>query len=349
MSASLLLCRSRGISPGTLAAVAQALCSVMRSARLRASLRPPSLPAAYLSPMLRASCIWRAAPWYPPRYRAAGRYCPPSKAAPRPVSGGWGCQRSYCEPSYFPSQKEYPENKKDYSTVDYNIITIVPKFDATSTEEEKETAKQEALDKAESFISHIESGKDYIDGTEGKTDRLIIYCKDAGTFYYGDDHFVEPYSIYTKRIAKKGELLTHDSDQAVLTLLKTSEVIESDFLTVRIDATLRDLVEKVSQSKRNIFPVVKEDGTFIGVVSLEEVRNIMFRPELYNRFNVKKLMIYPPTRIDVSESMDSVMEKFEQTQAWNLPVLDGDKYVGYVSKSKIFNAYREVLVEISDD
>jgi CIC family chloride channel protein len=109
------------------------------------------------------------------------------------------------------------------------------------------------------------------------------------------------------------------------------------------------LVKLISTSKRNIFPVVKSDGVFIGVVSLEEVRNIMFRPELYNRFNVKKLMIYPPARVDINESMDSVMEKFEQTQAWNLPVLDGDKYVGYVSKSKIFNVYREVLVEFSDD
>jgi CIC family chloride channel protein len=95
--------------------------------------------------------------------------------------------------------------------------------------------------------------------------------------------------------------------------------------------------------------VVKKDGTFIGIVSLEEVRNIMFRPELYNRFTVKKLMIYPPEKVDVKDSMDAVMEKFEQTQAWNLPVLDGNKYVGYVSKSKIFSAYREVLVEFSDD
>jgi CIC family chloride channel protein len=159
----------------------------------------------------------------------------------------------------------------------------------------------------------------------------------------------EPHSIYAMRLAKKGELVTHHKDRAVLCLMRMHNVIETDLQTIRPEAKLGDLVKLISTSKRNIFPVVKEDGTFIGVVSLEEVRNIMFRPELYNRFNVKKLMIYPPTRIDVSESMDSVMEKFEQTQAWNLPVLDGDKYVGYVSKSKIFNAYREVLVEISDD
>ena len=159
----------------------------------------------------------------------------------------------------------------------------------------------------------------------------------------------EPHSIYAMRLAEKGELVTHHKDRAVLCLMRMHNVIETDLQTIRPEAKLGDLVRLISTSKRNIFPVVKENGTFIGVVSLEEVRNIMFRPELYNRFTVKKLMIYPPTRIDVSESMDSVMEKFEQTQAWNLPVLDGDKYVGYVSKSKIFNAYREVLVEISDD
>lgn len=162
-------------------------------------------------------------------------------------------------------------------------------------------------------------------------------------------YLFEPHSIYAMRLAHKGELVTHHKDRAVLCLMKMHNVIETDLQTISPDATLGDLVKLISTSKRNIFPVVKNNGVFIGVVSLEEVRNIMFRPELYNRFTVKKLMIYPPAKVDISESMDSVMEKFEQTQAWNLPVLDGDKYVGYVSKSKIFNVYREVLVEFSDD
>ena len=159
----------------------------------------------------------------------------------------------------------------------------------------------------------------------------------------------EPHSIYAMRLAHKGELVTHHKDRAVLCLMRMQNVIETDLQTISPEAKLGDLVKLISTSKRNIFPVVKKDGTFIGIVSLEEVRNIMFRPELYNRFTVKKLMIYPPEKVDVKDSMDVVMEKFEQTQAWNLPVLDGDKYVGYVSKSKIFNAYREVLVEISDE
>ncbi len=162
-------------------------------------------------------------------------------------------------------------------------------------------------------------------------------------------YLFEPHSIYAMRLAHKGELVTHHKDRAVLCLMRMQNVIETDLQTISPEATLGDLIKLISTSKRNIFPVVKKDGTFIGIVSLEEVRNIMFRPELYNRFTVKKLMIYPPEKVDVKDSMDAVMEKFEQTQAWNLPVLDGNKYVGYVSKSKIFSAYREVLVEFSDD
>lgn len=159
----------------------------------------------------------------------------------------------------------------------------------------------------------------------------------------------EPHSLYAMRLAKKGELITHHKDKAVLSLLKTENVIETDLQVIRPEAMFGDLIKLISKSKRNIFPVVDESGVFLGVVTLEEIRNIMFRPELYNRFNVQKLMVSPPATVSIDESMDAVIKKFEQTHAWNLPVLDGDKYVGYVSKSKIFSAYRDVLVEFSSD
>lgn len=179
---------------------------------------------------------------------------------------------------------------------------------------------------------------------------LLIPLILTSTVSYAVTRSIEPYSIYTKRIAKKGELLTHDSDQAVLTLLKTSEVIESDFLTVRIDATLRDLVEKVSQSKRNIFPVVDSRNHFQGYVSLEDIRRDMFKYELYDTLHVYNFMKSAPAYVYVDEKMDSVMRKFEQTGAWNLPVVDSQRtYVGFVSKSKIFSAYREQLKQVSHD
>lgn len=161
----------------------------------------------------------------------------------------------------------------------------------------------------------------------------------------------EPHSLYAMRLAQKGELLTHHKDKAVLTLLKMENVIETDLIVLSPKMNLGELVKIISHSKRNIFPVVNPDsGVLMGVVLLDEVRNIMFRPELYNRFTVDKLMISPPATINHHLPMEKVMEIFEDTGAWNLPVVDNQKrYIGYVSKSKIFNSYRHVLVHFSDE
>lgn len=179
---------------------------------------------------------------------------------------------------------------------------------------------------------------------------LLIPLILTSTISYAVTRYVEPYSIYTKRIAKKGELLTHDSDQAVLTLLKTSELIESDFCTVKIDATLGELVSAIAGSTRNIFPVVDSKNHFQGFVSLEDIRKDMFNTELYDTLHVYNLMKSAPAYVYVDEKMDSVMSKFEQTGAWNLPVVEYDRtYLGFVSKSKIFSAYRDQLKQVSHD
>lgn len=179
---------------------------------------------------------------------------------------------------------------------------------------------------------------------------LLIPLILTATVSYAVTKSIEPYSIYTKRIAKKGELLTHDSDQAVLTLLKTNDLIESDFSTVKIDATLGELVETVSRSKRNIFPVVDSRNHFQGYVSLEDIRRDMFKKDLYDTLYVYNFMMSTPAYVYLDEKMDSVMKKFEKTQAWNLPVVDKDRtYIGFVSKSKIFSAYREQLKQVSHD
>ena len=179
---------------------------------------------------------------------------------------------------------------------------------------------------------------------------LLIPLILTSTVSYAVTRAVEPYSIYTKRIAKKGELLTHDSDQAVLTLLKTNDLIESDFMTVQIDSTLGELVDKVSQSTRNIYPVVDSRNHFQGYVSLEDIRRDMFKYEQYETMHVYNFMRSAPAYVYIDEKMDSVMKKFEQTEAWNLPVVDHERtYIGFVSKSKIFSAYREQLKQVSHD
>ena len=167
---------------------------------------------------------------------------------------------------------------------------------------------------------------------------------------FGTTRVVEKFSIYTKRIAQKGELLTHDSDQAVLTLMKVSDVIEKDFSTVEIDAPFESLVKVVAESNRNIFPVLDSRNRFQGYVSLADIRKYMFRPELQKTTFVYNYMKSAEEYVYEDDKMDVVMKKFEITDAWNLPVVKQDRtYIGFVSKSKIFSVYRSELKMVSQD
>ena len=160
----------------------------------------------------------------------------------------------------------------------------------------------------------------------------------------------ESHSIYTKRLAKKGELITHNKDKAVLTLLRVDGLVETNFRQISPDATLGELVRVISKSKRNLFPVVNNDEKIVGVVILDDIRDIMFRPTKYNEVYVRDLMSKPPEIIRIDEPMEVVVQKFEETQAWNLPVIDEDEhYIGFLSKSSIFSAYRDMLKEFSDE
>ncbi|MDD3567340.1 MAG: chloride channel protein [Bacteroidales bacterium] len=178
---------------------------------------------------------------------------------------------------------------------------------------------------------------------------LFIPLMITSTIAYITIMYFEPHSIYTKRLAARGELITHHKDKAVLTLLRLGNVVEKDFSIVHPTDTLGKLVKTISQSRRNIFPVV-DDDELIGIVLLDDVRELMFDTDKYESTLVKELMTTPPEFIIIDEPMEKVMDKFESTGAWNLPVIDGEKnYVGFVSKSKIFSAYRNVLVQFSDE
>lgn len=179
---------------------------------------------------------------------------------------------------------------------------------------------------------------------------LFIPLIITATISFGTIRIFEKYSIYTKRIAHTGELITHDSDRAVLTLLKMDDLIERDFSPVTIDSSLGEFVQTISKSARNIFPVVDSVGHFQGYVALEDVRRDMFRQELYNTRHIYNYMHSAPEYVIEGESMDNVMHKFENTGAWNLPVVKSDRtYIGFVSKSKIFSAYRDELRVLSQD
>ncbi len=176
---------------------------------------------------------------------------------------------------------------------------------------------------------------------------LLLPLMIAATIAHVTMAFFEPQSIYTKPLADKGELLTHERDKTVLTLMHLDKVIETDFTAVRGDAKLGELVQIIAKSTRNIFPVVNTRDELIGVVFLNDIRSIMFDNDKYDSTLVRELMVIPPAFISIDEGMESVMDKFEECGAWNLPVVDHRKYVGFVSKSKILSVYRRVLTHVS--
>ena len=160
----------------------------------------------------------------------------------------------------------------------------------------------------------------------------------------------EPHSIYSMRLAQKGELVTHHKDKSVLTLMNIESVVETDFEKVHPEQDLGEMVKVISKAKRNMFPVVDARGVLLGIVVLDDIRNIMFRQELYHRFTVGRFMVIPPASINMDDSMEEVMRKFDETKAWNLPVVDEDgKYKGFLSKSRVLNTYRQTLVDFSED
>lgn len=174
---------------------------------------------------------------------------------------------------------------------------------------------------------------------------LIIPLMIVSVIAYTTIHYFQSHSIYTSQLARKGHLLFGNKDRQVLTLMKLEKAIERDLETVHPTQYLADLVKKVAISKRNIFPVVDEDGVLKGIITLDDVREIMFKQDKYKTVTIKELMHAPPAYIHLNEEMESVMKKFDQTGAWNLPVIHEDKYVGFLSKSKIFNIYRKLLIQ----
>lgn len=161
---------------------------------------------------------------------------------------------------------------------------------------------------------------------------------------YTTSSYFQRYSLYTKALIERGDLIPHDKDRQVLSLIHLDKIVETDLLTIHPLSTVNDLTDLVQLSRRNIFPVVNEEGVMRGIITLDDIRDVMFDEEARNKIIVKTLMRDPPAQVSSSESMQSVMSKFEQTGAWNLPVIDNGKYVGFVSKSRIFNAYRTKLI-----
>lgn len=175
---------------------------------------------------------------------------------------------------------------------------------------------------------------------------LFIPLMITACIAFAVNYYLDPDSIYTKQLRQKGELLTHDKDQSVFVFLKLDELMETDFLRIKENMTLGDIVHIISTARRNIFPVIDNFGRLLGVVQLDDLREDMFKHEKYGH-PISDYMIPPPDKILEHESIQSVMEKFEDKRTWMLPVVDKQNhYLGFISKSRILNAYREQLVKI---
>ena len=168
------------------------------------------------------------------------------------------------------------------------------------------------------------------------------------TAYY-INQFFNPHSIYTKKLAEKGNLMTHNKDMVVLSLLNKQSLVERNFVTVRPQDTLRQLIAAISLSSRNIFPVTDEENRYLGVVFLDEVKPLIFKADLYDKITVKDVMFRPQCTVDMSESMESVAQKFLSIPDYNIAVVDGEQYEGFLSRANVFSSYRQKVKEMSSD
>ncbi|MDD4234744.1 MAG: chloride channel protein [Bacteroidales bacterium] len=178
---------------------------------------------------------------------------------------------------------------------------------------------------------------------------LILPLMIVSTISFATVKIFTPNSVYTMQLAKRGELMTHHKDKAMLSMLKLDRLVEKNFLTVKEDYTLGQLVEVIQKSTRNIYPVVDDDNNLKGIVILDHVRHIMFNKDMYDDNYVRNLMFTPSPIVDVSDTMEEVAEKFQQSGNYNMPVTDNGKYVGFISRARIFSNYRRILKHFSED
>ncbi len=159
----------------------------------------------------------------------------------------------------------------------------------------------------------------------------------------------EPHSVYTKRLAQRGDLLTHHKDKTVLRMMNIRQLIETDFEMLTPDSKLRDVVEAISKSTRNLFPVVDKNGSLIGMIKLSEIKSLIFEADLYDTVWVKDLMYMPEFFISPDDNMELVAEKFETSGRYNLAVLDDGKYLGFISRAIVFSKYRKTVQNSSTE
>ena len=178
---------------------------------------------------------------------------------------------------------------------------------------------------------------------------LFVPLMIVATISYATAKIFVTNSVYTYQLARRGELITHHKDKAILTMMKVNKLIEKDFALVYEDMMLRDLIKIISESKRNLYPVVDEEKNFKGLIRLDDIRHIIFKPEEYDKTTVTSLLFIPVTMVNVNDTVEEVVNKFQKYDKYNLPVLDNGKYIGFVSRANVLLSYRKLLRDFSDE
>lgn len=178
---------------------------------------------------------------------------------------------------------------------------------------------------------------------------LLFPIMIVATTSYGITRSMSPRSIYTIQLSKRGDVFTHHKDKTMLSMMSIEPLIERDFNIISPDANLGDLVKVISDSTRNIFPVVDDENNFFGIVIMDQIRHQMFQPEIYETTTVRSLMFHPSSIVELNDDMETVAQKFQHSGKYNLAVLDNGKYVGFVSRANLFSKYRQLLKDFSED
>lgn len=171
----------------------------------------------------------------------------------------------------------------------------------------------------------------------------------VSTVSYATMKIFVPNSVYTIQLAQRGELMSHDKDKTILRMMRIEKLIETNFKPVSIDGTLRDLINAISISPRNVFPVVDDENNFHGLILLDSVRDIIFKPELYDQTYIRDLLYMPPYVVNRKESMEDIAQKFQISGKFVLAVLDEGKYIGFVSRATVFSKYRRLIKHFSEE
>ena len=175
---------------------------------------------------------------------------------------------------------------------------------------------------------------------------LMIVCISS----YLTINIFEPHSIYGMRLAREGKLITHHTDRSILTLMNLESIVDKEYTAVRPDMPLGQLVHAISRSNTSFIPVLDQAGALVGEVDVTKIRHIMFRTELYQKFNVSQVMTQPPATLGCNDPMEEVMAKFDKTDAGSLPVVDIDgKLIGFISRTRLYALYRKMVADFSNE